>query len=120
MPNVSLLRSFRLLHLTLGVVILVQSVQTVVAARRGEMHPGDRLHALLLGSLEAGAALLFVVPATMKAGATLLLVVFGAAFGLHAIRGEFASTLLVFAAGVYFVRVHGTVPFSAPPPSSEP
>lgn len=120
MPNPSLLRSFRLLHFTLGIVILVQSVETVVAARQGELPAGDRLHALLLGSVEAGAALLFMIPATMKAGAALLLVIFAIAFGLHALRGDFATSLLVFAAGVHFVRVHGTVPFSAPPPPSKP
>jgi len=110
MPSPSLVRAFRLFHVTLGAVVLIQSVQTVLAARGGHFPPGDRVHALLLGSLEAVAALLFLVPRTMRAGAVLLLLIFAVAFGVHALRGDTALTLLVYAAGVLFVRVHGTVP----------
>ncbi len=42
------------------------------------------------------------------------LVIFAAAFGLHLLRGDVALTLLVYAAGVLFVRVHGTVPLRSP------
>jgi hypothetical protein len=112
-PDRGLARAFRLFHVTLGLVVLVQSVQTVLAARHGTLPAGDRVHALLLGSLEAGAALLFLVPQTMRAGAVLLLAIFAAAFGLHALRGDFALNLLVYAAGVLVVRAHGTVPLHA-------
>jgi hypothetical protein len=109
-PDRALVRAFRLFHLTLGLVVLVQSVQTVLAARHGILPAGDRVHALLLGSLEAGAALLFLIPQTMRAGALLLLAIFAAAFGLHALRGDPPLALLVYAAGVLFVRAHGPVP----------
>ncbi|MFI5210999.1 MAG: hypothetical protein ACHQ2E_11185 [Gemmatimonadales bacterium] len=114
MPTPSLVRAFRLFHLTLGAVVLIQSVQTVLAARNGGLAPGDRVHGLVLGSLEAVAALLFLLPRTMRAGAVMLLVIFAAAFGLHALRGDVATTLLVYAAGVLFVREHGTVPLRSP------
>ena len=111
MPSPSLVRTFRLLHFTLGAVVLILSVQTVLAARSGGLPAGDRVHGLVLGSLEAVGALLFLIPRTMRAGAGLLLVIFAAAFGLHALRGDVALNLLVYAAGVLFVRAHGTVPF---------
>ena len=110
MPNPSLVRAFRLFHYTLGVVVLILSVQTVLDARNGGLPAGDRVHGLVLGSLEAVAALLFLIPRTMRAGAVLLLVIFTAAFGLHALRGDVALNLLVYATGVLFVREHGTVP----------
>lgn len=118
MPSPSLVRTFRLFHFTLGAVVFVLSVQTVLDARNGSLPAGDRVHGLVLGGLEAVAALLFLVPRTMRAGALLLLVIFAAAFGLHALRGDVALNLLVYAAGVLFVREHGMVPLhpAAPMP----
>jgi hypothetical protein len=107
MPNRALVRAFVALYVTLGAVVLVQSIQTVLNARRGQLPPGDKLHALILGSLETGAALLFLVPRTMRVGAAGLLAIFALAFLLHATEGDLHLTLLVYAAGVLFVRIHG-------------
>ena len=106
-PPRTRVRAFIILYVTLGLVVLIQSIGTLVAADRGTIAAGDRLHARLLGGLELVAAVLFLIPRTMRAGAIGLLVVFSLAFGLHALRGDVALPLLVYAAGVFFVRTHG-------------
>src|SRR5882672_4448846 len=107
MPSRSLVRAFLGLYVVLGLVVLVESIGTVVAATHGDSHGHDRLHALILGSFEIFAAALFLVPRTMRWGAAGLLVIFLLAFAIHASRGSPPLTLLVYAAGVLFVRVHG-------------
>lgn len=106
-PPRSLVRAFLALYVTLGIVILVESVETVLRARAGAFHGPDRLHALVLGGLEAAAAVAFLVPRAMHAGAAVLLAIFALAFGLHALQGSPNLVLLVYGAGVLFVRVHG-------------
>jgi uncharacterized membrane protein YphA (DoxX/SURF4 family) len=113
MPGRSLVRAFVALYLTLGAVVLVQSVQTVIGARRGAFRPGDQLHAFILGSVEVVGALLFLIPRTMRTGAAVLLAIFALAFLLHATEGDLHLTLLVYAAGVLFVRIHGVRPLVA-------
>ena len=107
MPPRNLVRAFLGLYVVTGVVVLLQSVQTVLAARAGYIRPPDQIHAIILGSFEAVAALLFLVPTTMRWGAAGLLSIFLAAIALHAGHGSFPSTLLVYGAAVLFVRVHG-------------
>jgi len=102
-----LVRAFLALYVTLGIVVCLESVLTVLAALHGGFSPRDRPHALLLGSLEAGAAILFLIPGLMHAGAALLLTIFAAAFGLHLAGGHPNFALLIYAAAVLFVRVHG-------------
>lgn len=55
------------------------------------------------------AALLFLNPRTLRLAAMALLVIFTFAFGVHLLQGQFAASLLVYAAGVYLVFVHGPV-----------
>jgi hypothetical protein len=43
----------------------------------------------------------------MHVGAAVLLAIFALAFGLHALQGSPNLVLLVYGAGVLFVRVHG-------------
>lgn len=107
MPDRRLVRDFVVLYVTLGVVVLVQSAVTVAEAIRGTILSGDRHHALILGTLEAIAAVMFLVPRTMRWGADLLLAIFGLAFVLHALRGDPALSLLVYGAATFFVRTHG-------------
>ena len=102
-----LVRAFLTLYVTLGLVVLVQSGQTILEAQQGAVAGPERRHALILGAVEVLAALLFLVPRTMRMGAVALLVIFALAFGLHAFAGDFHLTLLVYAAGVLFVHVHG-------------
>ncbi len=106
-PPRTLVRAFLALYVTLGLVILVESVETVLRARGGAFHGPDRLHALILGGLEAAAAAAFLVPRAMHVGAAVLLAIFALAFGLHALQGSPNLVLLVYGAGVLFVRVHG-------------
>lgn len=106
-PPRSLVRSFLALYVILGLVILVQSVQTILAARAGVFTGSDRLHALVLGGIEAVAAVAFLVPRAMHAGAVALLAIFALAFGLHVLQGSPNLGLLVYGTGVLFVRVHG-------------
>lgn len=107
MPERSLVRAFLALYVALGAVVLVQSIETVVAATGGGFPFHDRLHALILGSFETLAAALFLFPRTMPWGAAGLLLIFGLGFALHALQGSPPLTLVVYAAGVLFVRVHG-------------
>jgi hypothetical protein len=107
MPPRSLVRAFLVLYVTLGLVILVESVRTVLAAHQGAFSGPDTTHAMLLGGLEALAAAAFLVPRTMRVGAGVLLAIFATAFVLHAVGGHPNLVLLVYASGVLFVRVHG-------------
>lgn len=102
-----LVRAFLGLYVTLGAVVLVQSVQTILAAGVRAKAAPDHVHAFLVGTVEAIAALLFLIPRTMGLGANALLAIFALAFSLHALEGHPNLALLVYAAGVLFVRIHG-------------
>ena len=91
----------------LGILLVVYSVQ---AAWHSLGTNSANLHVAALSSVEAVAALLFLVPSTMRVAGAYLLAVFALAFVLHDARGEFASQLLLYAAGVTFIRVHDRVP----------
>lgn len=96
--------AFTLFHWTLGLVVLVDSTRTAARASAIAGNP----HVALLASVEAFAAVLFLWPRTLRRGAFLLVAVFAVAFGAHALRGELAGPLLVYAAGAALVGVHGT------------
>lgn len=49
----------------------------------------------------------FLIPRTMRWGAAALLVIFALAFGLHLLGGHPNLDLLIYAAAVVFIRVHG-------------
>jgi uncharacterized membrane protein YphA (DoxX/SURF4 family) len=95
------------LYLLTGLVVLIQSLNTVRQANLGAIRPPDQQLALLLGAFETVAAVLFMIPRLMRWGAAGLLVVFAAAFAIHALHGGPNWTLLVYAAVVLFVRIHG-------------
>jgi hypothetical protein len=95
--------AFLLFHLVLGAALLWGSVHTVL-----HLGPSDR-HALLIGTIEAVAAAAFLLRRTMRIGAGVLVAVLGLAFLIHATRGEWRPDLLVYAAGVLLVGVHGDV-----------
>jgi uncharacterized membrane protein YphA (DoxX/SURF4 family) len=107
MTSSRLRRSFTIMHLTLGLVILVDSLRTAVLAWPG--HPHANVHLVVLASVEAVGALLFLMPALTRLGGGVLLTTFGVAFLAHAISGEFPTPLLVYAATTLFVMVHGPV-----------
>jgi len=105
--------AFLLFQLVLGAALLWGSVRTVI--HLGTSDP----HALVIGTVEALAAAAFLVPRTMRAGAGVLLVVIALAFVIHALRGEWRPDLLVYAAGVLLVAVHGDAR-AAEGPSARP
>jgi uncharacterized membrane protein YphA (DoxX/SURF4 family) len=94
-------RAFVAFHLTLGLALLWGGVHTVL-----DLGATD-LHARLIGTIEAIGALAFLVPKTFRGGAALLLLTVLVAVVLHASRGEWRPDLLVYAAGVVLVAVHG-------------
>jgi uncharacterized membrane protein YphA (DoxX/SURF4 family) len=109
-PPVALIRAFLVLWWTSGGLLLYGGLVTAraqfAAARAGAPldHP-----AAILGTLEVGAAALFLTPRWCRAGARALLAILVVALLVHAARGQFAASLLVDAAAVYFVLVHGPV-----------
>jgi len=110
MPSRHLVRAFVLQWWTVGLVLLVWSFQTArQAVQGGGAHDP---HVALLGLVEAAAALLFLHPRTMRIGAAGLLFTFAVAFLLHAAQHQFRADLLLYAAVVVFVAVHGAVPLS--------
>lgn len=104
MPPRALLRAFLALWSTTALVLLIASMATV---REAWLAPHVNPHLVALGSIEALAALLFMIPRTFRAGAIGLLVTIGAAFVVHATLGQFRGDLLLYEAAVAFVLVHG-------------
>lgn len=102
--------TFAIFHATLGIVVFVASVTTLLRALGwqggGAPHPH---HLALLAGIEALGALLFLVPPTVRAGGVLLLATFALAIAVHFLRGEFPAQLFVYAAGTALVMVHGQV-----------
>ena len=106
MPPRSLMTSFLILWITTGVVLLVASVRTILDAASG---PHANPHIMLLAAIEAISAVLFVVPRTMRAGAIGLFATIAVAFLVHMTMGQFRGDLLIYAAAVLFVSVHGSL-----------
>ncbi|HMK72332.1 MAG TPA: hypothetical protein VK454_03280 [Myxococcaceae bacterium] len=107
MPSRSLVRSFVALWWVLGGALMVGSIQTILDGLDGKH--GVNPHLVALGSVEAVAALLFLIPATLRIGAAGLLLTFAVAFGVHVSLHQFRWDLLIYAAAVLFVAVHGTL-----------
>jgi hypothetical protein len=107
MPPRSLLRAFLALWIFTGVALLVGSVLTVREALAAGHHGNP--HLMMLGSAEAVAALLFIVPRSMRVGAAGLLATIGIAFAVHTALGQWRGDLLVYGCVVAFVAVHGTL-----------
>ena len=104
MPPQRILRSFLFLWAATGVALLYGSVETVRSAFAAvHLNP----HLVVLGSLEALAALLFLIPRAMRFGAIGLLVTIGIALGVHASLHQFRGDLLLYGSAVLFVLVHG-------------
>ena len=99
--RVQVRRMFVLFHLVLGATLLVGSIMTAFSAG------GGNPHIRLLGGVEGIAAIMFLLPRTIRPGAWLLLLTIGVALIIHLSVGEWRGDLLVYAAGVAFVSVHG-------------
>ena len=95
--------SLRILQIVLGVVLCAYSLQLVVA----QFHSGHHGHAffvfLILGSIEAAAAVVFLFATSI--GGPALLATFAVAAAFHLLHGEVAhvGVLLIYAAAVLAV-----------------
>jgi hypothetical protein len=99
-------RSFITFHLTLGLTLLVLSIRTALHALGPGAGQGDS-HVVVLAILEAIGAVLFLLRWTLRGGGMLLLLTIGLALLVHLASGQFRGDLLVYAAGTWFVMVHG-------------
>ena len=106
MATTTLRRSFIIFHLTLGLTLLVLSIRTALHALGPGAGQGDS-HVVVLAILEAFGAALFLLPRTLRAGGMLLLLTIGLALLVHLVSGQFRGDLLVYAAGTWFLMVHG-------------
>jgi hypothetical protein len=100
MPPARLVRAFLALWWTTGAAVFYMSVVTLRFALQHADH-----HVALLAGFEAVSALLFLLPWTVRPGAAGLLLAFAIAMIVHGLRAD----LLVYAAVVVFVAVHGPV-----------
>jgi hypothetical protein len=110
-------RAFVLLWCTLGLALLGGSLRTAFHALTAG--GGSSAHVAALGVFEAASALLFLAPRTMRLGALGLIASFTVALLFHALRLELRWDLLIYAAAVYFVAVHGPVPRAPRPAMSQ-
>jgi len=110
---------FIVLHLTLGVVVFVASARTALAALQPGLSGGTNWHIVLLGTVEAIGALLFLLPKCTRVGGAVMLATFGIAIVAHALQREFPGNLLVYAAATWFVMAHGNVWRLAPTHQAE-
>ncbi len=101
----SVRRGFMLFHAVLGLGLLAMSLQALAHALRS-LH-GDHAHLAFVAGLEAAGAVLLLIPRTVRWGGVALLVVLLPGFVVHLTRGEWELQLLIYAAGVWFVMVHG-------------
>jgi hypothetical protein len=102
----NLVRVFVLLWWTVGVVLLWVSLRTL-QEDLVRQHPSP---VALLALLEAVSAALFLFPKTLRLGAAGLLFTLGIAFLVHLFLHQLRWDLLVYAAAVLFVAVHGALP----------
>jgi hypothetical protein len=109
-PPAKVVHAFIVFHLTLGAVVLIESVRAVLRASGFRAHATPDWHLLVLAGIETVAALLFVCRPTLRAGGAVLLLVFAIAIIAHALKGQFPGALLVYAAGTAFVLAHGPAP----------
>lgn len=109
MPPQRLMRSFLFLWVATGIALFYGSIETARSAfaSAGPLNP----HLVVLASVEAAAAILFLIPRTMRLGAIGLLATIFIAFGVHVVLHEFRGDLLLYGAAVLFICVHG--PLSA-------
>ena len=101
--------SFVLLHVALGLLLGVGGATTAWMASGPHA-----AHLTVLGSFEAVAAVLFLLPWTVRLGAVGLLVSCGVAFAVHAAMGQWRGDLVLYMVAVLFVAMHGPAYQGAP------
>ena len=96
-------RAFMLFHAALGGGLLVMSHNALYHA----LHEHGFGHLTFVAGLELIGAILLLIPRTLRIGGVALLVVLVPGFIFHLTNGEWELQLLIYAAGVYFIMVHG-------------
>ena len=109
MPPRRLEIAFVVFWFTLGLVVFDGSIRTFVDAAERQVRGPAHVHVALLAGVEAVAAALFLFPWTLTLGAIGLLATFGVAFVAHGLAGQLRLDLLFYAAGTFFVLIHGPV-----------
>ena len=107
MNKLALRWAFAAFHATIGIVILIESIRALIS---GFSQPAGALHAghlIVLAGIESVGAVLFLIPRTLAVGTWLLLLSLVIAIAVHGPWHELS--LVVFAAGVVFIRIHGSV-----------
>ena len=102
----SLFWSYLALWVVTGVLLFVAGVESVLQTP-GIFPPGTPRF-VLLGALQAAAAVLFLIPRTLRIGAAGLLGVITVIFVVQTGLGYFRGDLLLYAVAVLFVLIHGT------------
>ena len=95
--------AFMIFHAILAGVLLILSHNALFHS----LHEHGIGHLTFFAALELVGALLLLIPRTLTLGGVMLLVVLIPGFIVHLARGELELQLLIYAAGVYFVMVHG-------------
>jgi len=106
-------RAFMLFHAVLGLGLLIMAHNALFHA----LHEHGFGHLMLVAAVEFVGALLLLIPRTLKVGGFALLVVLVPGFVVHLTRGEWELQLLIYAAGVWFVMMHGAA-WGRPTPTS--
>jgi uncharacterized membrane protein YphA (DoxX/SURF4 family) len=106
-------RAFMLFHAVLGLGLLIMGHNTLFHA----LHERGFGYLTLVAGLEFVGAILLLIPRTLKLGGVALLVTLIPGFIIHLTRGEWELQLLIYAAGVWFVMVHGAAWGRTPPTS---
>ena len=111
-PNVR--RSFMVFHAVLGGALLIMSHNTLFHS----LHEHGFGHLTFVAAVEMLGALLLLIPRTLQVGAVALLVVLIPGFVVHVARGEWELQLLIYAAGVWFIMMHGAA-WGRPPAATD-
>ena len=99
-------RAYQVFHAVLALGLLTMSLMTLKHALHELDEPGHGHFAFVAG-LEALGALLLLIPRTVRWGGAALLVVLLPSFVNHAVHGNWEFQLLIYAAGVWLIMVHG-------------
>lgn len=106
MARKGLRRAFVAFHLTLGIVIFIESVLAVIHSLHSQT--ASHLTSILpwFAAVEAISAAMLLIPQTLKIGGAILLLIFIAAIVVHGPAD--GLPLFVYAAAVVFVMAHGS------------
>ena len=99
-------RAFHLFHAVLGLSLLAMSLMELWHTLHELDEPGHG-HLAFVAGLEALGASLLLIPRTVRWGGAALLVVLLPGFVNEVAHGDWEWQLLVYAAGVWLVMVHG-------------